>query len=181
MLRLYFFIITFFFINLTFTSLSVFALAETEFSLHIYLLLAIIPTSLVLINLPTISEFEFLLSWNCNRHILYEKQGRRRSEKRLSLKDSRAFTIIIVLLLWNYLDVLNYFMRRSICTTNLYCFNYRLCGSGSLAMHMKIHTGVKDHICPYCGKAFAAQSNLIIHKRTHTGNYSSVFLLFTIL
>ncbi|KAH3670122.1 uncharacterized protein OGAPODRAFT_15746 [Ogataea polymorpha] len=41
--------------------------------------------------------------------------------------------------------------------------------SGHLARHTRIHTGVKNHICPYegCGARFSRQDNCMQHYKTH--------------
>ncbi|KAH1023697.1 hypothetical protein HUJ05_003304 [Dendroctonus ponderosae] len=44
-----------------------------------------------------------------------------------------------------------------------------LCGATSLSRHMKMHSGLKNFACGFCKKRFASASNLVVHKRTHTG------------
>lgn len=59
----------------------------------------------------------------------------------------------------------------------MFFFN-RLSSTGALTLHMKTHTGQKDHICTLCGKAFAYAGHLVIHTRIHTGNLNfNVILL----
>uniref|UniRef100_A0A4W6DUC9 C2H2-type domain-containing protein n=2 Tax=Lates calcarifer TaxID=8187 RepID=A0A4W6DUC9_LATCA len=40
---------------------------------------------------------------------------------------------------------------------------------GSLHIHSKIHTGVKDFKCQDCGRMFVRKEHLIVHTRTHSG------------
>lgn len=49
--------------------------------------------------------------------------------------------------------------------------NCRLCGPGSLTAHLKTHTGQRDYVCNFCDKPFTSASNLVVHKRTHTGEF----------
>lgn len=37
----------------------------------------------------------------------------------------------------------------------------------SLAMHHRVHTGLRPLVCNICGRAFSESSNLSKHKRTH--------------
>ena len=39
----------------------------------------------------------------------------------------------------------------------------------NLIKHKRVHSGEKPYVCDYCGKAFASSSSLVIHRRTHTG------------
>ncbi len=48
-----------------------------------------------------------------------------------------------------------------------------LCGKsfsqmGSLKLHQKRHSGVKDHVCSECGKAFFTDGALKVHRTVHT-------------
>ena len=40
---------------------------------------------------------------------------------------------------------------------------------GSLAVHMRSHTGSMPYSCEECGKGFAVKERLRLHIRTHTG------------
>lgn len=39
--------------------------------------------------------------------------------------------------------------------------------SGPLQVHLKIHDGVKPHLCDICGKKFRHKCNLVHHKDRH--------------
>ena len=40
---------------------------------------------------------------------------------------------------------------------------------GNFIAHKKIHSGVRDHICPVCNKTFITSSDMSRHLSTHTG------------
>ncbi|VDN55642.1 unnamed protein product [Dracunculus medinensis] len=39
-----------------------------------------------------------------------------------------------------------------------------------LKKHQFIHTGLRPHRCPFCGKRFNRKDNLLRHKKTHIAN-----------
>uniref|UniRef100_A0A8R1XSV1 C2H2-type domain-containing protein n=2 Tax=Onchocerca TaxID=6281 RepID=A0A8R1XSV1_ONCVO len=39
-----------------------------------------------------------------------------------------------------------------------------------LKKHQFIHTGLRPHCCPFCGKRFNRKDNLLRHKKTHIAN-----------
>ena len=52
-------------------------------------------------------------------------------------------------------------------------FSERICeafsGSGSLAVHMRVHSGERPYECSTCGKAFSTSGSLAVHMRVHSG------------
>ncbi|NXF28440.1 ZN271 protein, partial [Rhodinocichla rosea] len=42
--------------------------------------------------------------------------------------------------------------------------------SSELVLPEQVHNGEKPHTCVECGKSFRRSSDLIKHKRIHTGN-----------
>lgn len=62
--------------------------------------------------------------------------------------------------------------RRHICAI---C-NKGFTTSGHLARHNRIHTGERNHICPYkgCKQKFSRQDNCLQHYKTHLKNYGKV-------
>ena len=62
--------------------------------------------------------------------------------------------------------------RKYRCTVCLKGFTT----SGHLARHNRIHTGEKNHACPYnnCKQRFSRQDNCLQHYRTHFKNNNGV-------
>ncbi|VEU21550.1 DEKNAAC102268 [Brettanomyces naardenensis] len=65
-------------------------------------------------------------------------------------------------------------------STNPRKYKCKMCGkafttSGHLARHNRIHTGVKNHICPYegCNARFSRQDNCMQHYKTHLNGKKS--------
>lgn len=46
-----------------------------------------------------------------------------------------------------------------------------ICGimQQNLKQHMNVHSGVRRHVCSFCGKAFSQRGNLTCHLNIHTG------------
>lgn len=46
-----------------------------------------------------------------------------------------------------------------------------ICGvlQQNLKQHMNVHSGVRKHVCAFCGKAFSQRGNLTCHLNIHTG------------
>lgn len=47
-----------------------------------------------------------------------------------------------------------------------------ICGvlQQNLKQHMNVHSGVRKHVCSFCGKAFSQRGNLTCHLNIHTGH-----------
>ncbi|CCK71531.1 transcriptional regulator NRG1 KNAG_0H01180 [Huiozyma naganishii CBS 8797] len=60
--------------------------------------------------------------------------------------------------------------RKYLCTTCTKGFTT----SGHLARHKRIHTGEKNHLCPFegCKQRFSRQDNCLQHYRTHFKNFT---------
>lgn len=48
--------------------------------------------------------------------------------------------------------------------------NYKTYKKCILKTHLKKHSGIKEHVCSTCGKAFMERSHLIRHERIHSGD-----------
>ncbi|XP_046561872.1 zinc finger protein 184-like [Haliotis rubra] len=72
---------------------------------------------------------------------------------------------------FNFKSTLDYHMRSHTAAT-VKSATCKICGmecihKSSLAIHMNIHTGMKPHVCVYCGKRFAQLSTKIGHEMNH--------------
>lgn len=64
---------------------------------------------------------------------------------------------------------LSYFSKKKIVTYYITVCSKQFAALGNFQAHKKIHTGIRDQLCPVCNKGFITSGDLARHMVTHTG------------